>query len=59
VAKAEAEARTSVPAVGAPVVPLPDAIGPPAMSYPPLSEQQAPPADPQYAPPPPGSHRAT
>ncbi|BBY66656.1 SPFH domain-containing protein [Mycolicibacterium helvum] len=60
VAKAEAEARTSVPAVGAAPVPPPqDAIAPPQRSYPPLSEQQAPPADPQYAPPPPGSHRAT
>ena len=46
VAKAEAEARTSVPAVGAPT-PQPEQI---AVSYPPLSEQQAPPADPQYAP---------
>jgi regulator of protease activity HflC (stomatin/prohibitin superfamily) len=45
VARAEAEARTSVPAVGA----APDALAPPR-SYPPLSEQQAPPADPQYAP---------
>jgi regulator of protease activity HflC (stomatin/prohibitin superfamily) len=46
VARAEAEARTSVPPLGA----VPDAIAPPARSYPPLSEQQAPPADPQYAP---------
>jgi regulator of protease activity HflC (stomatin/prohibitin superfamily) len=50
VARAEAEARTSVPPVGAaPVLPPQDAI-PPVRSYPPLSEQQAPPADPQYAP---------
>ncbi|BBY61254.1 SPFH domain-containing protein [Mycolicibacterium sarraceniae] len=49
VAKAEAEARTSVPAVGAAPVPPPPPIAPP-VSYPPLSEQQAPPADPQYAP---------
>ncbi|NTY59003.1 SPFH domain-containing protein [Mycolicibacterium sphagni] len=50
VARAEAEARSSVPPVGAaPALPPQDAI-PPVRSYPPLSEQQAPPADPQYAP---------
>ena len=50
VARAEAEARSSVPAVGVAPIPAPDAIAPPVRSYPPLSEQQAPPADPQYAP---------
>jgi regulator of protease activity HflC (stomatin/prohibitin superfamily) len=50
VAKAEAEARATVPAVGAAPVPPPQPISPPPASYPPLSEQQAPPADPQYAP---------
>ena len=45
VAKAEAEARATLPVVGA----APDAIAPPP-TYAPLSEQQAPPADPQYAP---------
>ncbi|APE15219.1 MULTISPECIES: SPFH domain-containing protein [Mycolicibacterium] len=49
VAKAEAEARATVPAVGAAPVPPPQQITPP-VSYPPLSEQQAPPADAQYAP---------
>ena len=50
VARAEAEARATLPAVGAVPVPAPDAIAPPARTYAPLSEQQAPPADPQYAP---------
>jgi hypothetical protein len=54
VARAEAEARTSVPAVGAPPAPQPppaqDAIAPPAAAAGPL--------DPQFAPPPPGAHRA-
>ncbi|WP_431232299.1 SPFH domain-containing protein [Mycolicibacterium psychrotolerans] len=49
VAKAEAEARATVSPVGAPPIPPPPQIAPP-VSYPPLSEQQAPPADPQYAP---------
>ncbi|AKK27545.1 SPFH domain-containing protein [Mycobacterium sp. EPa45] len=50
VAKAEAEARATVPSVGVAAVPPPQQIAPPPVSYPPLSEQQAPPADPQYAP---------
>ncbi|MEZ0355738.1 SPFH domain-containing protein [Mycobacterium sp. SA01] len=50
VAKAEAEARATVPPVGAAPIPPPPQITAPAVSYPPLSEQQAPPADPQYAP---------
>ncbi|BBX07641.1 SPFH domain-containing protein [Mycolicibacterium aichiense] len=50
VAKAEAEARATVPPVGAAPIPPPTQIGAPPVSYPPLSEQQAPPADPQYAP---------
>ncbi len=49
VAKAEAEARATVSPVGAAPIPPPPQIAPP-VSYPPLSEQQAPPADPQYAP---------
>lgn len=48
VAKAEAEARATVSPVGAAPISQPQ-IAPP-VSYPPLSEQQAPPADPQYAP---------
>jgi regulator of protease activity HflC (stomatin/prohibitin superfamily) len=55
VARAEAEARTPVPAVGAPPAPQPqEAIAPP-----PAPAAPAAPADPQYAPQPPGVHRAT
>ncbi|KDE97479.1 hypothetical protein Y900_000675 [Mycolicibacterium aromaticivorans JS19b1 = JCM 16368] len=50
VAKAEAEARATVSPVGAAPIPPQPQIAAPAVSYPPLSEQQAPPADPQYAP---------
>jgi regulator of protease activity HflC (stomatin/prohibitin superfamily) len=53
VARAEAEARTSVANLAAP----PQSSLPPALDYPPLSEQQAPPS--QYDPLPPGAHRAT